>query len=69
MPENVQVIAQGEIVAASLKDYLKRHSEIETQLSKNKIIQFYTTDSEEDFNDHASIFYGEKVQSQHVELS
>jgi glutamate racemase len=69
LPANVQVIAQGEIVATSLEDYLMRHPEIETQLSKNKTIQFYTTDAAEDFNDHATIFYGETIQSKHIELN
>ncbi|MEP6682208.1 MAG: aspartate/glutamate racemase family protein, partial [Parafilimonas sp.] len=69
LPGDVEVLAQGEIVAASLKDYLQRHTEIESLLSKNKSIQFYTTDSTEDFNNHATIFYGEKVQSQLVELN
>jgi len=69
LPKDVQVIAQGEIVAASLEDYLQRHTEIETQLSKNKSTRFYTTDSTEDFNNHATIFYGEQVQSQLVELN
>jgi glutamate racemase len=68
LPKNITVIAQGEIVAASLEDYLQRHTEIETQLSKNKSIEFYTTDSAEDFNNHASIFYGEAVTATHVEL-
>jgi glutamate racemase len=69
LPANITVIAQGEIVATSLEDYLNRHAEIEKQLSKNKNIQFYTTDSAEDFNDHATIFYGENVQSRHLELT
>ena len=64
----IKVIAQGEIVADSLKDYLQRHTEIEEQLSKNKTIEFYTTDSAEDFNNHAQIFYGEDVNSKHIEL-
>jgi glutamate racemase len=68
LPADVCVIAQGEIVAASLKDYLQRHPEIEQQLSKNNSMQFYTTDSAEDFNNHASIFYGESVQAKQVEL-
>ncbi|HEY2727313.1 MAG TPA: aspartate/glutamate racemase family protein [Parafilimonas sp.] len=68
LPANVQVIAQGEIVAASLKEYLNRHPEIETQLSKNKSIGFFTTDSAEDFNNHAAIFYSERVHAKHVEL-
>lgn len=68
LPKGIKVIAQAEIVAARLQDYLNRHTEIETQLSKNKTIQFYTTDSAEDFNNHASIFYGEKVKARHVDL-
>ena len=68
MPNHVSVIAQGEIVAASLADYLLRHTEIETQISKNSSIQFYTTDSAEDFDAHASIFYGEEVNAKHAEL-
>lgn len=68
LPADVSVIAQGEIVAVSLKDYLQRHSEIEQQLSKNKSIQFYTTDSVDDFNNHATIFYGEHVEAKHVEI-
>ncbi len=68
LPADVSVIAQGEIVAASLNDYLQRHTEIETKLSKNRSIQFYTTDSAEDFKNHASIFYGEAVDAKHVEL-
>ncbi|SFQ51160.1 glutamate racemase [Parafilimonas terrae] len=68
LPKGVNVIAQAELVAASLKDYLLRHAEIETQLSKNKTIQFYTTDSSEDFNNHASIFYRKKVISKQISL-
>jgi len=68
LPGDIRVIAQGEIVASSLEDYLNRHSEIEKQLSKNKRIRFYTTDSAEDFNNHGSIFYGGEVQAEHIEL-
>ncbi len=66
LPKDITVIAQGEIVAASLEDYLHRHTEVEMQLSKNKSIQFYTTDSAEDFNNHASIFYDEEVEAIHT---
>ncbi len=68
LPAHIKVIAQGEIVAESLKDYLQRHSEIEKQLSKNKSMQFYTTDSAEDFNNHATIFYSEPTNAKHIEL-
>ena len=68
LPVGVKLISQGEIVAASLKDYLSRHPEIEKQCSQNRQRYFYTTDSAEDFNDHASIFFGEKLSSQHINL-
>lgn len=68
LPEGIKVIVQGEIVAESLQDYLQRHNEIEVQLSKNKSIQFYTTDSADDFNKHAAIFFGEETNAKHVEL-
>lgn len=68
LPEGIKVITQGEIVAESLRDYLQRHNEIEVHLSKNKSIQFYTTDSADDFNKHATFFYGEETNAKHVEL-
>ncbi len=68
LAESIKVIAQGEIVAKSLQDYLIRHKEIEEQLSKNKSIQFYTTDSAEDFNKQSEIFYGATTNAKHVEL-
>ncbi len=56
IPENVKIISQGEIVAPSLKDYLRRHPEIETKLSKNRQRIFYTTDVPEFFMQKAKIF-------------
>ncbi|MBC8046460.1 MAG: glutamate racemase [Fimbriimonadaceae bacterium] len=64
LPENIQLISQGEIVANSLKDYLMRHPEIENRCSKNSILKFYTTDSTEIFDTHASFFFGKEVQSE-----
>jgi len=68
LPENIKVISQGRIVAESLADYLQRHSEIEMKCSKNGSLQFYTTDSMEDFDKHSEIFFGEKVKSVHIDL-
>jgi glutamate racemase len=62
-PVGTKIITQGEIVANSLIDYLQRHPEIESLCSKGTNRDFYTTDSTEDFNQHASVFYGENVQS------
>jgi glutamate racemase len=69
LPANVNLLSQGKIVADSLADYLDRHPEMKQRLSKTGKKQFFTTDSAEDFDKHASLFYGESVQAKHVELS
>jgi glutamate racemase len=68
LPIGVKLLSQGEIVANSLADYLHRHPEIENLCSKNSKRHFYTTDSTEDFDNHATTFFGEAVQSEHLEL-
>jgi glutamate racemase len=64
----VQIVSQGHIVAGSLADYLHRHPEMDGRCSKNGEIVFYTTDAADDFNDHAAIFYGKSVKSNHLAL-
>jgi len=68
LPIGVKLISQGEIVANSLADYLHRHPEIESKCSKKGSRIFYTTDSTEDFDNHATIFFGEAVRSKHVDM-
>lgn len=68
LPKNVKLVSQGEIIADSLKDYLHRHPEIETKISKTSRRIFYTTDSTEDFNNKATIFFGEQVDARHLDL-
>lgn len=67
-PVDITVLSQGEIVANSLADYLLRHPEVEMKLTKNATRGFFTTDSTEDFDRHAALFYGEAVQSTHIDL-
>jgi len=64
-----QIISQGNIVAQSLKDYLERHPEIESQCSKGGELVFYTTDSPEDFDQHSRSFFGTEVNSRHLSLN
>jgi glutamate racemase len=68
LPGNVKLVSQGEIVAESLKDYLHRHPEIEKEISKNTRRVFYTTDSTEDFDNKATIFFGQRVEAKHLDL-
>jgi glutamate racemase len=68
LPVGVKLLSQGEIVAVSLADYLQRHPEIESRCSKEGRRSFYTTDSTEDFDQHATVFFGQEVASKHVDL-
>lgn len=68
LPEHIQLLTQGEIVANSLSDYLVRHPEMEQRLSKNGERHFYTTDSAADFDGHATLFFGKPIQSEHVSI-
>jgi glutamate racemase len=47
---------------------LHRHPEIESKISKEGKGVFYTTDSTEDFNNKATIFFGERVEARHLDL-
>ena len=68
IPEHVSVIAQGEYVAESLKDYLKRHPEMDAKCTKNGNCQFYTTEAEEKFSESASTFLKQQISVKHITL-
>jgi glutamate racemase len=69
LPKNVQVVAQGDIVAASLEDYLNRHSEIDTKITQGGTRHFFTSsDDTADFDQHASLFFSAPVKSEYVSL-
>jgi glutamate racemase len=68
LSSSVKLLSQGEIVAHSLLDYLKRHPEIEELCTKSGHYEYYTTESVEDFNNKATLFLGHAVSSQHLQL-
>jgi len=65
-PPHITILSQGEIVAKSLADYLHRHPAIEDKCLQIASIDFYTTDDTTDFDNKATIFWGDKVQSKHA---
>jgi glutamate racemase len=67
--KDLQVLAQGQIVASSLIDYLARHPEIETRCKKNGTRRFFTTENPENFNEKAALFYGSNVVAEHIDLT
>ena len=68
VPAHIRLLAQGEIVAERLVDYLHRHPEIDAVCSKNGRRTFYTTESPETFDAKARLFYNNAVHSLHFEL-
>ncbi|MDD3322448.1 MAG: glutamate racemase [Paludibacter sp.] len=68
LSNNIKVVSQGELVAKSLVDYLKRHPEMKEKCTKNALIQYFTTESVEKFATSASIFLNEEIYAQHIDL-
>jgi glutamate racemase len=68
LPQQISLLAQGDIVANSLADYLSRHAERANALSKMGTRTFYTTDDTSGFDFHATDFFGEKIHSRHIAI-
>jgi len=67
--KDITIVSQGNIVAERLQDYLLRHVNIDNNCSRGANVSFYTTDQPVDFDNHASVFYGQPIKSQHTDLS
>jgi glutamate racemase len=68
LPKGVTAISQGKLVAESLKDYLKRHPEMDILCTKNSTINYFTTDSPLKFEQQASIFLKEDIVAKNADL-
>lgn len=69
LPEGVHVLAQGDLVAESLTDYLGRHKALEEKLDKNGTCQFLTTEHPEKFRQSASVFLNDlNISAKHIDL-
>lgn len=64
----IRIVAQGEYVANSLKDYLKRHPEMNEKCTKTGTCQYFTTENPIRFQEQAQVFLHEKIQVNHVNL-
>ena len=61
-PSSISIISQGEYVAASLKDYLRRHPEMDSKCTKGGTCHFLTTESIDKFRESASIFLDQDIE-------
>ena len=69
LPEGVHVLAQGDLVAESLTDYLGRHKALEEKLDKNGTCQFLTTEHPDKFRQSASVFLNDvNISAKHIDL-
>ena len=68
VPKNVQIVAQGEYVAESLKDYFRRHPDMDARCTKHGSVKYFTTENPEKFKETARIFLHEQVDVEHVDL-
>ena len=68
LPDGVRVVPQGMYVAESLKNYLKRHQDVDKMITQGGTCQYLTTESEEKFKESAKIFLHDKVELKHVDL-
>ena len=67
-PKSITLISQGEYVAKSLKEYLRRHKRLEGLCSKNGKRFYCTTESAEKFESLASFFLNESISAKKIDL-
>lgn len=64
LPPHVKLFFQGNLVADKTVDYLKRHPEMESRLSKGGNAKFLTTDTAEFFEKGAFLFGMEHISAE-----
>ena len=64
---HITTIAQGELEAESLRDYLTRHPEYREPLSKGGTCTYLTTENADRFAQSASIFLDTPIVAEHVD--
>ena len=68
LPQHIEILSQGTLVAESLKDYLQRHPEMEQRCSRNGRGTFLTTESSEKFTETATLFLQDTITARQIEL-
>lgn len=68
LPSDITIISQGKYVAASLKDYLSRHPEMDSVCTRNGKTTYYTTESPQKFSGMAEVFLGKTISVNRISL-
>ncbi len=68
LPQDMNIIDQGVVVADKLEDYLTRHPEIEMKCKKGSEVKFLTTETPDFFDNGSHLIFGEHILSTQIEL-
>ncbi len=68
VPNHVNIVSQGPIVADSLKEYLLRHPQMDTACSKNGQVDYLTTEQSDTFNTNVLKLTGDIITSTKIKL-
>ena len=66
--DRITIVRQGDIVARSLADYLRRHPEMDSMLTRGATTQYLTTESPEKFSSLATLFLGHPFSATRITL-
>lgn len=68
IPPGIRIVAQGEIVARSLVDYLHRHPEMDAKITRGGTVKYCTTENPDKFDSMAAVFMNAPVTATKVTL-
>ncbi|MDE6339301.1 MAG: glutamate racemase [Muribaculaceae bacterium] len=67
-PDNITILPQGELVAESLADYLRRHPSMEERCTRGSSVCYLTTESPDKFDPLASLFMDAPIHATRITL-
>ena len=68
LPQHVRIVSQGGYVARSLRDYLRRHADMEARLGRGGRCRYLTTEDAQVFAARAQTFLNEEIEAQTIQL-
>jgi len=68
LPEGVKIVSQGSIIAEKLKNYLIRHPEIDSRISKTGKRIFLTTEDSDRIKFLAELFYDVAIKIETIKI-
>ena len=69
LPEDVAILSQDTVVPQKLREYLARHIEMESKLSRGSTREFYVTSLGDEFKKAAAIWFGEDISIQKADIA